>query len=446
MTKNISKKFNFLLILITIYVFVCVITKNELLFLGYLPILIVCVLYDFRLGLVAWFLIMPFYSIINVLVMHAYTAIIGIMYIIRLANGKEIIYKNKFGKYLFLLIFIALCSSIITQYFEHFFAMGVFIIYYLLAFIVSQQILKNKENVFLISNAIILSGLMMALVSIISPMTSEELSGRVGIEDNVRPFANAVAFGIVMLLSFYYLKRIKEIKNKEISKQTMIIKRLKWILFFIFIFSLLSTVSRGTIISVSVFILSVFLIKGIKSIINFKAKNLIGAFAIIGFTFVGGFFLTQNNYFNKITSVFNIDTRVFSSRFSNDNFQGGSNIRNEIWKAGFSGLENWEIIYGHGFLSFKDLAKRNGYDFYSHSVFMDTLVTTGILGLLVLILLFINIFVNSIRMGNITAIAPILLFTILNYFTHGDMLATGFWLMLAICSGLIGNQKTTNYS
>lgn len=414
-----------------LYACVALITMSPILFYGYTVILLVYTILDFRLGLSVWIVIALLTGTLeegNLALIYS-PIIVGIYYL-KVLNRTEKLYKSNFKFYVFALTFLCFISSLITGYLDYFHVLAVYILIFLASNIIAQQIIKNEENIFLIGNAFIASAL---IATVSSFFTSDDYS-RLGLADSVRQLSNLIGTGLVLLVTLYFVK-CKPYNDKINVNQYKFINRVKWGLIVALIAGLVTTVSRGSILATSLSVGVLLLLSFVESLRRLKVKSLVKG-GVILVTFATLTFA----YGVRILESLNFRTEVLLRRFDTEEMEGGTGIRERIWEAGISGLEGSKIIYGHGVSSFRMLASKKGYDFYAHSVFVDTLVTTGLLGLSVLLLLLLSLFFKGVKYWDLVVI-PILVFVVFNYITHGTMKSDGFWYLLAICAGLIGRRE-----
>jgi O-antigen ligase len=202
----------------------------------------------------------------------------------------------------------------------------------------------------------------------------------------------------------------------------------------------MSTMSRGALIATSVSAGTVVLLSYARHV---KAMNFLKVFqltAIIGILVVTGFFFNT-----KLVDYFSFQSDVFSDRLSEDRMDGGVDIRQEIWAAGISGLEGGEIVYGHGLSSFRFLAKKSGIDYYAHSVYIDTITSTGLLGFATLLSLLIYLLYN-IRKSKSKLSFALFVYLLFNYATHGTITSMLFWFSLALSLALATPILKKKYS
>jgi hypothetical protein len=419
-----SNKYHFFFLISIFYVFMSLILKNQYLFYGYSVFILIYALLDFKLGVSSWVLISLLTGISgNDLVSLLYSFILIFAFFIKITLKKEIFIKTAFLNYLLLFIFLLFSSMLLSGYLDYFHVLIEYIFIFFISYILSQQIISDKENLFLISNAFIIS----AFLAIVSTILTGEGINRLGLGDSVRQLSNILGIGLVFLISIYYFG-YKPKKNKKAILQFNFINNIKLFLSIFLLLGLLFTVSRGSIIAS---ISSILLLIGCKFLSNIKTISII-KFLIIIFLMI----FILNIYSEYIYGFFNLNFEILFKRFSAENLEDGSGIREQIWKAGISGLDGGQVFYGHGISSFRMLAMKNGYDFYAHSLFVDTLVTTGVLGLVLLIFILLRILILNFKLSDLL-VYSLLCFLVLNYITHGTMKSQGFWYILGICSGII---------
>src|SRR5690554_110827 len=359
---------------------------------------------------------------------------IGILFFVRILNGREKLYKTNLGIYLLSLVLLAFLAMVVTGYLDYFHVLALLILTFSIAFIIVQRIIENKDKVYLIANALIISGL---LATVISYLLSGGEFARLRLGDNVRQLSNTVGMSLIFIAVFYFTDKKKISSSFIINSQFQIMYRLKIPITLLLIVGLFATMSRGVMFALGVSIVFLVVNNLYKNIKKIKLQPIIKIALIL--LFIGGFAF---KYGLTFLSNFNIRTELLTERLGGEAVEGGTGIREKIWHAGYSGLEGGQLIYGHGISSFQMLAARNGYDYYAHSVFMDTLVSTGFLGLGILVLLLLRIGRNIILNKN-HRIFALFIFLIMGYFTHGAITSSGFWILLAIIFGLSNYKENT---
>lgn len=426
------KKFNILFLLAVVYVALSAITQSTVMPYGYIAILLIYSMLDIRLGLNALLLVVPIVAVLNGNYLALiYSPIVVLIYIGKLVNESEILWKNNYKFFFFILSLLALMSMLFTGYMEYFHVWLLFVLNFLVISIVIQQIIKDEESIYLIANAFITSG-------ILATLTSYFLSGgefrRLALGESVRQLSNIIGLGIILLIALYYIKK-KPKNNLYVIYQYKIINKLKVLFIIVFIFGLISTMSRGVIASVSSSIFVLIAFTFFKNIKQFNMQAIAKGSLFLGLLFSIGLY-----YGDTLLNRLNVRTDVLSERLSGEEIEGGTAVRMKIWQAGISGLEGPEIIYGHGMSSFKMLANQKGYNYYSHSVFVDTLVSTGVLGIITIIVMYLALFKRMLWYKDIV-ILSLILFSIINYVTHGSITSGGYWYAIAMCIGLLESRR-----
>lgn len=422
------KKYNILFLLAVGYVAISAITQNSMLPYGYIAVLIVYSIMDIRLGLSALLLILPIVGALEGSYLALmYSPIVVLIYIVKLINESEVLWKNNYKFFFILLSLLAFMGMLFTGYMEYSHVWLLFVLNFLVISIIIQQIIKDEENIYLVANAFIISG-------VLATLTSYFLSGgdfrRLALGESIRQLSNIIGLGLILLVALYYFKK-KPQNNLYVIPQHQIINKLKILFILVFVFGLISTMSRGVIASVSI---SIFSLIAFTFFRNIKWSNF---HAIAKGTLLLGLLFSIGLYYgDTLLDKLNIRTNVLAERLSGEEVEGGTSARMRIWEAGISGLEGPEIIYGHGMSSFKMLANKKGYNYYSHSVFVDTLVTTGILGIIVLIVMYLAL-IRGVLWYKDIVIFSLILFSIFNYVTHGSITSSGFWYSIAICIGAL---------
>lgn len=422
-------KYNLFFFISVLYVAIMLFTNNIGMTFAFLGLLLICIRMNFDLGLAVYLLLMPLVGAmdVSIFLQIIYTIVVCIAFFIKIFNGSLRLISTNFATYPFLITLLAFLGMLFTGYFDYIHVLVLLILTLTVSYIIVQRLVHSKENVYLIVNALILAGV---LATVNSFLLTEEESTRLRFGDNVRLLSNTVGASLMFLTYFYFIKRKITISSALIKSQFKIIRFLRVPIALILIAGLFATMSRGVMISLSV---ALFFLIIYNLFVNVKKFKLWSLTKMLFWVFLIG--LIAYRFGLIFLSKFNIRTDLLIERFSQGSVESGTGIREKIWNAGYSGLEGGELIYGHGISSFQMLAKSNGYDYYAHSVFMDTLVTAGFLGLGVLILFFLKICRNII-LNKAYDLFAFLIFLILAYFTHGTITSNGFWILLSIIFGL----------
>ena len=164
-------------------------------------------------------------------------------------------------------------------------------------------------------------------------------------------------FLFIMVISNFILINLEN-KNKTYKLTLLIL-----------IINILLTMSRTTICALFIFFL-VYYSKGIKS---FKSR----AFIIILSMIIIFFIMSNNNLISFISNNF-IRAEV------------GDTNRSHYWRVGLDLISSHNFINGIGYYTALDMIKINQF----HSFFIDTLIESGLMGLIFKILLIAVIFIR----------------------------------------------------
>lgn len=431
MNSNKSKKNNLFLLLIFICATFSILTQSTVLLVGYAFLIFIISIVNFKLGVFTWILVAPITSSIEIsFIFQIYSIALIIPYLFKLLSKKELIRKSILNKHISITFILLLLSSLI--FYQDYFHVLILILGVLVTtFIVFQQSTKSKLGLTFIINGMILSGLIAVFYAF--SIRGDNIT-RLGIGDNVRSLANIINFSLAFIFYFYILKNNRNLIEDNIF--TKYIHRLKWVLIVFLGVGLFATISRGAIISIVISLIFMFLIDILVNIRKLDAKKIIYTAVVLVIVLFVSF-----NYGADILNSFNVSSGFVEARFSEENIQSGSSIRTQIWISAISQLEGLQLYIGHGISSFNYLSEKAGFTgFYSHSVFVDTLVSTGVIGLLSLMSIFMYIFYYSFKNKQFS-ILSLLLLLVLNFATHGGISSGMFWYFLAILCSLTYNVK-----
>lgn len=272
----------------------------------------------------------------------------------------------------------------------------------------------NPENFFVLNEAYIFA----VIAIFLSTLMTDGLFGvgRLSLGESIRRVANVTSPAIIIL----YIELLLRLSKNE--KTILNRKRPLWmiiVLFLISIIVLLSTVSRGALMAV---VITGFFVFIFNTFLNKAKGNPIGRIPLYA--------LGTALILWAIRFVEQNIAGAYLSRARVSNF--GGNLRWDIWKGAIEQMAPYEYIIGAGPNVFRELALLSGFDFYAHSVFIDTFVTLGILGLLALSLFIVSIFLKSIKNKNMYSFGMIVLLLWL-YSTHGNLTGSlDFWTLLGM--------------
>lgn len=122
----------------------------------------------------------------------------------------------------------------------------------------------------------------------------------------------------------------------------------------------------------------------------------------------------------------------------------GYDVRTAIWNAGFNSLEGTSMIFGSGISSFRDIVLRSlGRDFYAHSVYLDAIVSTGLLGGSIFFLLVAMIGMRAVKLRD-TLSFTMWVFTMVAMATAGGLVSVDVWVFLGFIVGLQQVHQATS--
>ena len=297
----------------------------------------------------------------------------------------------------------------------------------LLAVLVASNIAKNTCDTNHIVYSLVLSAL---IVSVFALINMELFYGRLTLGGNVRHLANPVGISIVILGVFFVEKLVfnHPMKNK--------VTLLLLVLFVYLNIILIATISRGMILNTYITLALIFVFSYFFSIKNSSIKNaVLNIFKIVAAMIV----LLLATYFSISfgLSEFDFDLNIIVGRFERSM---GSDPRFNIWSTAISNMASRHWIVGNGVEGFRKLHMISGADFYAHSVFVDVLVSTGLLGFLSIILFLGYIQISLFKYFTSLGLG-MFLSLVLFHLTHGRIYTGEFWLYLGICVGLLELAK-----
>lgn len=349
---------------------------------------------------------------------------------------------NLYDFHLLILLFIV---SVSTAYYNPYNIgrYSYFVSLLFLSIILIRSIKSDERNLLLIINSIILSGLFIAILSLIlsDSNTTRLAAANMDPSGGIRILANSVSCSTIFLYLFYFhdINRtkcflMKNGKTGSLSTQVSFILRSRFLLLAFFILTLVMTSSRGSIIAVATCIILAPTMD-IFGYLKSRKNNSKTFLFVITTIFIGSVFFV-------IYKLNVIDVEYFFSRFQSEGLESGSSIRTEIWLSGIRQMEGIQLLIGYGLGSFRDLAIVGGYDFYAHSFLIDTLASAGAFGIIVIFSLTAYLLLLSIREKNSTAIL-IILFCNLLFLTHGSLYSFFFWLLYALSYSIIKVNRAT---
>lgn len=234
---------------------------------------------------------------------------------------------------------------------------------------------------------------------------------RLSLGGSVRGLSNTVGLGLLISVSWLIIPDKFSLLNKKVLLVPISIAIIQ-------VFTLIASSSRGVIISVIVALSVMWVSLMFKNQVKIKVSRLI----LMGFGLLA-FFYIESNY---------IDVQNFEISRLGELDMGG---RENIWLAAINELEGVQLLFGAGQGSFKELAIMGGYDYYAHSVYIDTFVSLGLFGFLILVGYIIVILIRSYHKLNPTALS-LVTFLILNFSTHGNLHSRLYWITFGLIIGI----------
>ncbi|NLK11031.1 MAG: hypothetical protein GX317_08805, partial [Staphylococcus equorum] len=358
------------------------------------------------LAISMWLITLPLgeYAFQNLFHLNRGLLLIGLL--IRLIFSKRAVINKKLALFIVIFLFLSIVnlwinndSVILGEYFFLYNSLGLFF------FIIHFYVKSNNKSVDYLLMGLIIGAVTIA-GAVLMQFDSSMLYGRLSFNQSIRGLANGLALPVLILYMNILNPNHLNIKN---------LNRV-WSISFFMLFSLflILTDSRGAIMPLflSGFIYTVLSLnlRVIKNIFKWLIPTVIGVI----YAFV---------YFD------------FSSRFRLRLIDFDSNHRFEIWgnSIGVFFNENLpNIIFGGGLGSFERYSMTGyGVGTYAHSVFLDGLVSFGIMGFTTLVFLIGYLFMISLKSKNTVALS-VLIFTVLTFSTHGNLQHNLFWVYTAL--------------
>lgn len=280
----------------------------------------------------------------------------------------------------------------------------------LLIFLIISTVIQTRAYSFWVLSIIII------VASMISISTVEISGWRIDMGGNVRALSNVFGLSLIFLTSGLLFKQYEVLlpynKTRSIASLSSIS------LIFVIAVFLLLTVSRGVILALllSVAVMLYYGFKWARFKISLNYRNLIIFLVTLGLTTYIGL-----NYLGRTSEQ-------LIRRISQNPFE---NVRFQIWESVFNSLNGLEWLFGAGLGSFRQLSA--GY--YAHSIFIDTLVSLGFIGLSVLLIFLFLIYRRMVKSKNILGLG-LITYLIISFATHGSLANKYFWVIFAICHGL----------
>lgn len=413
-TSNFKIKL-YLVLFINMVVILSVITKSNL-FIYILWLLVIFLsLFNPIFAVVGWISSLPYevlfknYALINPFIII--NILLVVLTLIVIMKEKKILFKDII---IYMVLFVLVSMLPMPKHFYNqiylrsiISLISVLSGFYSIAYLLSL----DKDNFRLIVYNIFISTLFVSLLSLLI-FDSQRLS----LMGNVRSIANIVGLSIVLIFAILLEKKIYLKIRKYTDKKQLVL----YLLLIIFFFFLLLTVSRGVILSVlfTIVLLAAFTMVKVTRIEFQKHQRKIVFIFILSFLTIFLLFTL-----GKELELIKLLTKRFSVKISD-------NVRWEFWSYAINSLDKIELFIGAGIGSFKSIVS-DKFNYYSHSIYVDILVSTGLLGLILNLLFFIYLFIKIIKEQRIVPFT-ILTFTLFSFFSHGSLSTKYFWLCIAL--------------
>jgi len=290
-------------------------------------------------------------------------------------------------------------------------------------------IILEPQSIKIIAKAILFS----VIISFVLGTFDIRTLGRLSYNGSTRTVANAAGLAAFFLFYQIYIGSLKQ-------GFPLIDYKNKGLFFLISMAIIVLSSNRGVLlatmvgITVSFFSDVIFRTQMNKTSFNVKAvvKFVLVIASLIILVIIVDNLLFSGNFLNA---------RVIS-RLSEMTPGSRENIRYEIWEAAISQLDEYQLFLGAGIGSFREYAIAGGQDYYSHSIFVDLIVTQGLLAFFVLAAFLAKLAIKFCLRGDSFGLG-LLAYTITSYYTYGAVHnAYQFWVLFGLIYGV--SQIRTN--
>lgn len=284
-------------------------------------------------------------------------------------------------------------------------------------------IIIEPKSIKIIAKAILFS----VIISFVLGTFDIQTLGRLSYNSSTRTVANAAGLAAFFLFYQIYIGSLKQ-------GFPLIDYKNKGLMFLIAMAIIVLSSNRGVMLATMVGItVSFFCDIFFRTQMNKMSLNVK---AIVKFVLVIA---------SLITLVIVVDNLLFSGNFLNarlisrlSEMAPGSreNIRYEIWKAAISQLDEYQLFFGAGIGTFREYAIAGGKDYYAHSLFVDLIVTQGLLAFFVLVAFMAKLAIKFCLKGDSFGLG-LLAYTITSYYTYGAVHnAYQFWVLFGFIYGV----------
>lgn len=392
-----------------------------------LSLIITCVtIVNLKLGLSMWFIVSPLMPIISsqiesipLLINPALAVGISLNLVLRKQKLKLRVSVLLFFAYI---LFSTLLVTMFYQHYTSFNAVINFVLVIFITYIITVAYYTYEDIYNNIAFSLLLSGLVVFMLA----LSDLGEASRLAVEDSVRQLANVLGFSsIFILLTLFSQGKVMNV----LYKRSLIVCLIPMIIALIF------TVSRGAIMAffmtlICSYFFSLYQSKSIKAILLRLPKVM---------AWGGGIFFLLYYY---ISTKFEMFIFIIEKRFQADEIGSGTGIRQEIWSRVLESYSLMELFLGLGIGGFVHRSTKIGVFYYSHSVFVDILATSGIIVLIVVLALLLRVLLKSFYTNNVFSFG-IVIYACLNFATHGSITSPIFWICIAFAIGASIKHKNS---
>lgn len=426
---NIDKS-NFAVIFIPI-LFACLILNaaNQQLLVSYVIFFGALSFYDRRFFISAfsiYFLILEFLSV-PFLYFPIFFVAIGI-YLRDAFADRQRMHHLKVEGTLYFFVLLCFLSILINDSYQSFGLVVAFAMHLFIFYVITLLVVSNKANLSLIFVPV---ALVAAFTAITSINEADMLTGRIGMlgvsheerSGTIGRLATVCIMGALLSLIMLFSS-----KKKLFSSLFLIC--------LVCCFSaLLLTQSRGQLLALLLsVVVSVLTLYRVKIFYVLRQQSV----------YIPIMVLMALSLAYLVYHDFDVSHLMVFKRLSSGAMDGASDIRIQIWLSALSTLDDFtHLLFGGGVNNFRSVSILG---FYAHSVFVDILFSTGVLGFLCCVWLILRQVIVSIKVGSFSALSLVLL-TSVNNLTHGEFNTINFWFLLFVSMAItVSIKKHEQYS
>ena len=285
---------------------------------------------------------------------------------------------------------------------------------------IAWSISTDELGIWVVGHASIVA----AIITVYIGLGTGDVSWRIAVGDNVRLLANSVGVALIFVVSALMQTSSKDHPTLPYqgSRASLLVIAIMCVA------SIAATVSRGVMAAIVI----VLICSSIGSIVFNDSQSRLRTVArngsVLLLVAVVGIVLVP--YIDQLIAGGRLMERILLAWYNPE-----ENLRWTIWASAIGGMAQAEWIIGSGPGTFRALAQSAGYDFYAHSVYIDIFVSTGIIGVGVLLAYIMYVFWNVVNHKSVLGLA-LCLFLLIGFVTHGSASTKEFWVLLGTVSGL----------